>query len=174
MDYSLHRLRRLGRIGLLTGLLALADFPPVLRSWQAGDFVQSAIAQAPGGSVERPAVPAPQPPAPIVESTPQVPGQQRNRNTSWLWVLGGGIMVLMGFFLLRILTAKPKEMPTATEDESARVRRHQHRRGQGRTPASREEQLISETSRDEFMNAPMRQTAADTPEPKSDLSDTKS
>jgi|GEM_PF-5293682 len=77
----------------------------------------------------------------------------------------------MGFLLLRILTAKPQAMPIATEDENARVRRHQHRRGQGRTPASREEQRISETSRDEFMNAPMRQTAADTPEPKADFPD---
>ncbi|MDO7875463.1 hypothetical protein Q5H93_12035 [Hymenobacter sp. ASUV-10] len=64
-------------------------------------------------------------------------------------------------------------MPTATEDESARVRRHQHRRGQGRTPASREEQRISENSRDEFMNAPMRHTAAGTNEPTSDASETK-
>ena len=159
MDYFFHRLRGFGRIGLLAGLLAFAGLSSGMLSGPAGGFVQSAVAQASAGGTERPAALTPPPAAPVAKPMPPAQGQHRENSARWLWGLGAGIVVLMGFFLLRILTAKPKAMPTATEDENARVRRHQHRRGQGRTPASREEQRISETSRDEFMSAPMRQGA---------------
>jgi len=159
MNCLFHRLRVFGRIGLLSGLLVFAGFSSAMLVGPAGGFVQSAVAQASTGSAERPAALNPQPAAPAAKSTPPAQGQQRKNSARWLWGLGAGLVALMGFFLLRILTTKPQAMPKATEDESARVRRHQHRRGQGRTPASREEQRISETSRDEFLNAPMRQSA---------------
>lgn len=166
--------RRLGRLGLLAGLLAGADFSATLLARAPGVFVQSAVAQGPTGSVERPIRATPVP-APIVEPTPPPPpaGNKLEGATRGLWVLAGGIVIVMGFVLFRIFTSKPQAVPTAREDENARVRRHQHRRGQGRTPASREEQRISESSRDEFMNSPMRQTGAIAPATKSGPSNPK-
>jgi hypothetical protein len=168
----LYKCRRFWRVGLLAGLLAGADVVTTILLGTPSALIQSAVAQAPTGTTERPVSSVPVAP-PVVESKPLPAGRKQAGTTRALWVLAGGILVAIGFIIFRIFTAKPQAMPTAREDESARVRRHQHRRGQGRTPASREEQRVSETSRDEFMNAPMRQVVTGAPEPKTDLSGTK-
>jgi hypothetical protein len=132
-----------------------------ITSDKAADEAMRLANAAEAQTVPAPATPVVVPaqlPAPEIAPSQAIPAAKPQSSGTWKWVLGIVLGAIMGFLLARVLTAKPKEVPVALEDENAGIRRRDHRRGQGATPASREEQRISKLSEDEFMQAPMRQT----------------